>query len=459
MTYTKYILTALCLVLISAFTAQGQPRKVVADKVVAIVGDRVILKSDIKNSIDDARRQGAPVPDDAFCMLMDQAVVSKVMMLQAEKDSLPVTDEDVEAELDQRIRYFIRELGSREELERQAGKSVYQIKDDARESVRERKLAEAMQQKIVGGVKITPTEVKAFFDRIPTDSLPFFESELEVGQIVLIPKASRDLEQYIFSEMMNYKKQIESKSVSFEQLARRVSEDPGSRDRGGFYQINRNEKSWDPVFLSTAFRLKNGEISVPVKSDQFGYFLIQMVERRGDDADVRMILRIPPVTDAEMNQAKNKLDSIRTRIVNGNIGFNEAAKQYTEDPNAKFMGPFFTGRDGSNYVTIDQLDAETVAILRNLKVGDISAASAFKTDQEKKAVRIVFLKSRSEPHRMNLRDDYSKISSAALEEKKHDVLSKWLQSKLSLYYINVDKGTAAECPRMQRYNLEETAGL
>lgn len=202
---TKRLLTALFLLFAGFVTAQGQPKKAIGDKIVAVVGDRIILYSDIKNSIADLSRGGQTVPDNAECMIVEQAVISKVLMLQAEKDSLPVTEEEVEAELDQRIRYFINQVGSQEELERYANKSVYQIKDDARESVRERKLAEAMQQKIVSGVKITPTEVKAFFDKIPKDSLPFFESELEIGQIILYPKASRDLEQYIISEMKDRK--------------------------------------------------------------------------------------------------------------------------------------------------------------------------------------------------------------------------------------------------------------
>ena len=163
MLYTKRILSVICLLLMGALAAKAQPRKAVVDKIVAVVGDRIILYSDIRNSIEDAKRQGSTVPDNAECMLMEQALVSKVLMLQAEKDSLPVTDEEVEAELDQRIRYFVNQLGTREALEEYAGKTIYQIKDDARESVKERKLAEAMQQKIVGAVKITPTEVKAFF--------------------------------------------------------------------------------------------------------------------------------------------------------------------------------------------------------------------------------------------------------------------------------------------------------
>ena len=455
----KRTLAAAFLLFAGAMAAQAQPKKVVADKIVAVVGDRIILQSDIKNSIEDARRQGSTVPEGAECMLMEQAVVSKVLMLQAEKDSLPVSDEDVEAELDQRVRHFINQVGGQKELEEYAGKTVYQIKDDARESVKESKLAAAMQQKIVGGVKITPTEVKVFFDRIPKDSLPFFESELEVCQITVIPKASRDLEQYIVAEMNNYKKQIETKVASFEQLAQRYSEDPGSKDRGGRYHINRNEKTWDPAFLSASFRLKNGEISAPVKSEKFGYFLIQMMERRGDDADVRLILRTPPVTDAEINQAKGKLDTVRSKIVAGMINFNEAATKYSDDEAAKYSGPCLLNRDGAPYVTIDQMDKDMVAMLGKMKVGDFSQPTAFTSDQGKKGVRIVYLKSRTEPHRMNLNDDYSKISQAALEEKKGQALDKWIKTKMPTYYIMVDDESKADCPKMQKFASTDVKGF
>ena len=450
MRYTKRILT-ICFLLFSVTAiAQSQAKKIVADKIAAIVGDRIILQSDIKNSIADIARQGGTVPEDAQCLLMEQAVISKVLMLQAEKDSLPVSDEEVEAELDQKIRYYINQLGTQEALEEVAGKTIYQIKDDARESVKEQKLSSAMQQKIVGGTRITPNEVKAFFDKIPKDSLPFYESELEICQIIIYPKASRDLEQYIIGEMNNYKKQVESKLATFDQLAKKVSEDPGSKDRGGQYQINRNEKSWDPIFMSTAFRLKEGEISVPVKS-KFGYHIIQMVERNGDDAIVRHILRIPPVTDDEIKQTISKLDTVRSKVVAGTIGFNEAAGRYSDDDAVKFAGPCVTGRDGSTYVTIDALDKDMVAMLAKMKVGDISQPTAFTDEQAKKGVRIVYLKSRSEPHRMNLEDDYSKISQFALEEKKSKTLDKWLQTKVPTYYIMIDGETGNECPKLMRF--------
>jgi peptidyl-prolyl cis-trans isomerase SurA len=447
-----------CFFFCFAATAFGQPKKAIADKIVAIVGDRIILHSDIKNSILDIQRQGGSIPDSAECLLGQQAIISKVLMLQAEKDSLPVTDEEVEAELDQRIRYFINQVGTQEALEELAGKTVYQIKDDARESVKERKLADAMQRKIVENVRITPVEVKAFFDRIPKDSLPFYESRLEIGHIDLFPKASRDLEQYIVGEMNNYKRQIESKLTTFSQLAMQVSEDPGSKERGGLYEINRNEKTWDPIFMSTAFRLKEGEISSPVKS-KFGYHLIMLEQRNGDNAIVRHILRMPPITEDEIKQSVGKLDTIRSNIIAGTITFNEAGTKHSEDQQAKFMGHYMVSRDGSNYVTIDELDKDIVATISKMKVGDISQPTPFTSEQGTKGVRILYLKSRSEPHRMNLKDDYSKIADYALEEKKSKALDKWLKTMVPTYYIMVDNMSATECPQLQKYNTTDAKGF
>ena len=439
-------------VLLFSSVLLAQPKKVVADKIAAVVGDRIILQSDIKNSVADMVRRGETLPPNAECMIMEQAVVSKVMMLQAEKDSLPVTDEDVEADLDNRIRSYINQFGTQEAVEEIAGKTIYQIKDDARESVKEQKLAAAMQRKIVENVRITPVEVKAWFDKIPKDSLPFYESELEIGQIVLYPKASRDLEQYIVGEMNNYRRQIELKLTTFEQIAKRVSEDPGSKDRGGQYQLNRTEKTWDPVFLSTAFRLKEGEISSPVKS-KFGFHIIQMVQRNGDDAIVRHILRIPPVTAEEIDQAKRKLDTVRSKVIAGTMTFNEAATKYSDEESAKYTGAYLTNRDGSTFVTIDQLDKEMVGVLSKLSPGDFSMPVAFENEQGKKGVRIIHLKSRSAPHRMNLKDDYSKIAQFALEEKKSKVMEKWIQNKLTTYYVNIDSATAEECPQLKKYSV------
>jgi len=429
--------------------ANAQPAKVIADKILGIVGDRIILYSDIQNTIADAERNGTTIPDNAHCVLLEQALVSKVLMLQAEKDSLPVTDEEVEADLDNRIRRYINSYGSQEALEEIAGKTIYQIKEDARAVVKEQKLAEAMQKKIVSNVHITPNEVKAYYDKIPVDSLPFFESELEIGQIVFYPKASRDLEKYVIDELNRYKQQVESKLTTFEQLAQRYSEDPGSKDRGGQYQINRNDKTWDPNFLTACFRLKKeGEIIGPIKT-KFGYHLIQLQQRVGEDALVRHILRIPPVTDDEIKQTISKADSLRARLLTGQISFAAAATRYSEDDNAKFSGPYFLGRDGAPYVTIDMLDKDLVAMLDKLKPGEYSQPVVFE-ENGKKGVRIIHFKSRSEPHRLNMKDDFSKISNSALEEKKQKALDKWINEKIPNYYIMIDD-SITECDQLNKW--------
>ncbi|HEV7620704.1 MAG TPA: peptidylprolyl isomerase [Flavisolibacter sp.] len=435
--------------LLAFYFSNAQAQKIVADKILGIVGDRIILQSDIQNAISDIVRQGGNVPQNAECSVLEQALMSKILMLQAQKDSLPITDEEVEAELDQKVRYFISQYGTQAALEQIAGKTIYQIKDDARESVKENKLAQAMQQKIVSNIHITPAEVKVYFDKIPKDSLPFFESQVEIGQIVVFPKASRDLDKYIVDELNNYKKQIEAKTITFAQAAQKYSEDPGTKDRGGEFQLNRNDKGVDPTFLAAAFRLKNGEVSPVIKS-KFGYHIIEMEQRNGDDAVVRHILRIPDVTEAEINQSIARLDSVRSKLIAGTIDFNNAAGKYS-DVDAKLNGPYILSRSGDTYNTIDELDKGVVTMLSKLKVGEYSQPTPFTEERmQKKGVRILYLKSRSEPHRMNLRDDYNRIAQVALEEKKFIALNKWLTAHIANYYIMVDPQESS-CPQISKW--------
>lgn len=419
-------------------TLSAQPKKVIADKIVAQVGDKIILRSDIYNSIQDAQRQGTPLPPNPECVLVERALIEKALVLQAEKDSLPVSDEELEASLDNQIRGFVAQYGSKEVLEEVAGKSVYQLKEDFRQPFRERMQADQMRKKIVENVKMTPNEVRAYYDQIPKDSLSFYESELEVSEIVVYPKANREVESYVTRELNEWKKEVEDGSKKFEQLAQSYTEDPGSKESGGQYNINRNDKIWDPTFLAAAFKLKEGQVSQVVKS-KFGLHLIQMVSRSGDDAVIRHILRIPPVTDAEVKESIDILDSVRSKLTAGTMSFGEAVNRYSEDEGSKFSGGRRQGRDGSSFVTIDQLDKDMVLAIQKLKVGEYSQPIPFTDERGKKAVRLVYLQTRTEPHRENLSDDYSKISQRALEEKKNDVLEKWFQSHIPNYYIVIDK--------------------
>ena len=390
-----------------SMTAFAQAKKMVADKIIAVVGDKIILKSDIDNSIQDMERQGMEVPANARCLTLEQAMGIKALVLQAEKDSLPVTEEDVAADIDNQIRYFIGAYGSKEKLEEISGKTVYQLKEDFKEGFRDRKLAAAMRNKIVEGIRITPKEVNIFFDKLNKDSLMYYESELEIGQIVRFPKASRDAEEYCVDQLKEFKLQLESGKKEMKTLAALYSDDPGSKDKSGQYEINRNEKQWDPVFMAKAFSLKEGQISSPFKS-KFGYHIIQMVSRAGDDATVRHILKIPQVTKTELSEAILKLDSVRSKLIVGTIQFGEAVSKYSDDESSKFTGGRKQNAEGGALITIDQLDKDLVLMMKNLQIGQYSQPVEYVDEKGKKGVRIVYLMSRTEPHRENIRDDYNK---------------------------------------------------
>lgn len=421
----------------------------VADKIIAVVGDKIVLKSDIDNTILDMQRQGIEVPSDARCLSLEQAMGIKALVLQAEKDSLPVTEEEIAADIENQIRGFINAYGSKDELERVAGRTIYQLKEDFKEGFRERKLANAMRGKIVEGIRITPNEVKAYFDKVPKDSLRFYESEVEIGQVIIYPKANRDAEEYAIEQLNEFKKQLESGKRDMKTLAALYSDDPGSKDNAGQYEINRNEKQWDPAFLSKAFSLKEGQISAPFKS-KFGYHIIQMVSRAGDDAVVRHILKIPQVTASEVTAAISRLDSVRAKLIAGTITFGEAVNKYSDDEASKFTGGMKQNNEGGTNLTIDQLDKDLVVMLKDLKVDEYSKPTEFMDERQKKGVRIVYLKSKSEPHRENMKDDYNKIAQRALEEKKNNALEKWFLEKVPTYYIKVDEDYQ-HCSQMDKW--------
>lgn len=440
--------TAIAILAMFVSTIGFSQRKVVADKIVGIVGDKVILSSDITNALSDIQRQGQQLPPNAQCFIMDQQLSLKALVLQAEKDSVLVGDDEIDALLENQIRGFISQYGSKEALEQIAGRTIYQIKEDFRTSFKERKLAERMREKVVENVKITPQEVKEHFEKIPKDSLLFYESEVEIGEIVVYPKASRDLEKLAMDELKEWKEQVEAGSANFAALASLYTDDPGSKNSGGQYTINRTEKQWDPAFINHAFRLKEGQIS-PVFKSKFGYHIIQMVSRAGDDAIVRHILRVPKITETEIKESVARLDSVRARLIGGTLAFGEAVAKFSEDENSKFTGGMRQGQNGT-YLTIDELDKDLVLLLKDLAVNEYSRPTSFVDERGKQAVRIAYLKSRSQPHRENLKDDYNRIAARALEIKKQNAMEKWFLSKVPNYYIMVDD-QFRDCEMMENW--------
>ncbi len=436
-------LSAGALLLWQASSAQ---QKLIADKIIGVVGDKIILKSDMDGALSDQQHNspdGNLMPD-AACKTLEMLISQKVMVLQAERDSLPVSDGDVEAQMENRIRYFEQMYGSKEKMKEVTGYSIYQLRERFRQPIKEGLLAQAMRNKIIEPVKVTPSEVKRFFDAIPKDSLKFYESELEIGTLVLTPKATREMDQYAIDRLLDFKKRVLNKESDFSSLAILYSEDPSVKDNKGILSLNRNDKnSWDPDFVAAAFRLKEGEISSPVKS-QFGYHIIQMLKRSGDNITVQHIILRAAVTKSDLASNIAKLDSIRTSILSGRINFAEAVAKYSDAPSAKFDGGMLQSKtgDGSTLITIDQLDdpgeREIVMMLDTLKAGQISAPAQFTDESGRTSVRIVYLKTRSQPHRENLTDDYSRIQQRTLDIKRAEAINKWLIEKIPTFYVHVD---------------------
>jgi peptidyl-prolyl cis-trans isomerase SurA len=426
--------------LLSATVVLAQ-QKVVADQIAGIVGDKIILKSELQNTLADAIRNsgGADMKGLDECNVLDNLLIQKALVVQAEHDSLPVSDEEVEAEVDQRIRHYEELYGGKEAFEQIAQRTVYQAKQDFMAPIREQRLAQAMRQHVVEDVKITPTEVKEYFDKIPADKRIFYESEIQLSQIVLYPKPSRDIEKLAQDELNEYKQEVESGQKKFEFLAQLYSDDPGTKDKGGEMELNRNDsRIWDPVFFSTAFRLKEGQISNVIKS-KYGYHIIQLVSRNGDDIVIREILRIPQITQPEVDLATAQLDSIRTQLMAGAIPFGVAVGKYSDDEQAKATAGQLMNHNGSTFLTISDLDKDMVLLLKNsdLKPGQYSKPTIFVDERGKKGVRVVYMVSKSEPHRENLRDDYNNIASRALDEKRSAALEKWFLQKIPTMYVMI----------------------
>ena len=420
------------------------------DKIIAIVGDKIVLRSELEAAVEDYKRENESADENTECFILDQYLAQKVMIEQAVRDSVIVGEEEIEGNLDNRIRYFIAQYGSEEKLEEVSGKSVYQLKDEFRTMFRDKLTADRMQQTIMGSVKITPQEVRVFYDKIPKDSLPFFPSMLEVGHIVFKPDVNKEVESYAIEKLENVRKEIVSGKAAFDVMAGIHSEDPGSKDNGGdLGVVSRDELV--PEFAGPAFKLQNGEISQVIKT-QYGFHIVQMVNRQGMKAKLRHILVKPLITSDMVKVSMAKADSVRANLVSGKMVYSEAVGKYTKDDKTKVTGGMFTEpQTGGSLIVPEALEPAVALLVNDMKPGEFSQPIEYVDEQSgDRLVRIVYLKNRTEPHRANLKDDYSRIQAVAFEEKKNRYLQDWLDQKLSSFYIKLDD-SYAECPNLKKW--------
>lgn len=427
------------LVFLASFTGlQAQDDNgFVVDEVISKVDNHIVLRSDLDKAYQDYLTQGGSQSQEARCQYLAMLIRNKLMMAKAEIDSVMVLDAEVDANTQRRMELILAQSGrTADELEAIYGKPLEQIRAELRDQIREQMIVGKMEGTITDGLTVTPAEVKKFFNRIPHDSLPYFSASVEVAQIVKIAKSSAQQKEISRNQLLDIRSRILA-GEDFATLAKKYSDDPSVlSNNGDMGWVGRGRMV--PEFEAMAFRLKPNEISMPFESE-FGYHIMQLLERRGGEYHSRHILISPKPSEADLKRASNYLDSLRIRIMNDSIKFEQAAKEYSDDTETKGNGGFFTDADGGQRIPIDELDPVVFFKLDSMKVGDISKPLVYRTDDQKDAVRILFYKSRIPPHQASLQEDYHRIQMATLNEKKNKILQRWFEKARQDVFISIDK--------------------
>ena len=428
---------AILLTLIFSFIVfQSKAQDVVIDKVVAIVGGNIIKASDIEQQYNQMRIQGnLKGGDNAKCSILENILVSKLMLNQAKVDSVVVSDEQVESELERRLRYYIAQVGSKEKFEEYYKKSINEFKDEFRDNIRNQMLVQMMEGNITDAKKVTPNEVKKFYDEIPVDSIPLINAEYEIGQIVRQPAISKAEKEVVKQRLGELRERI-LKGEKFASLAALYSEDPGSAKKSGELGLFGRGEMF-PEFEAAAFNLKTTDEVSNIIETKAGYHILQLIERRGDFVNVRHILLMPKVSPYELQKAKIYLDSIYSVIKDSAMNFEKAALKFSDDPSKNNGGIMVNPNSGNSKFGADDIDPSLFFVIDKMKVGDISKPIIMNDNDGKQAYRIVYLKSRSSAHRANLKDDYDKIQNATLERAKADAIKKWINDKIGKTYIKL----------------------
>ena len=425
----------------------------VIDKVVATVGGELVLLSEVEEQHALLEAQNGVVPEGMRCNIMDQLMANKLLLNQAKLDSIQVSDEEVEAQLDARIERILGFMNNDiTQFEDYYGQTVNEVKAQFREDLKNQILIDRMRSQVMASVTVTPTKVKKFFSSIPQDSLPYFNSEVEIGEIVYKPKVSPEERQKAISKLEEIHQEILD-GGDFAQLAAKYSNDGSARAGGDLGWAKRGR--YVPEFEAAAFKLENNEIS-PVVESEFGFHLIQMLERRGNSIHVRHILIKPELTDADLELAQAHLDSVRHLILNDSISFSQAVKLYSNEDVQSFNndGRMVNPATGNTFFEIGDLEPDIYFTIDTMKVGGVSAPFEFRDPVGDIFFRIVTLQSRTAPHRANLQQDYSKIQKAAIESKKNEFISDWIEQKVEATYISLDP-MYQSCPVLNKWKKQD----
>ncbi|NCC71919.1 MAG: peptidylprolyl isomerase [Sphingobacteriia bacterium] len=415
-----------------------EPSGVVIDEVVAVVGKEYILLSDIEQQYLQMRMQESVQESEEYtkCLILENLLFEKLLLHQAELDSVVITQDQVNAELDRRMRYFISQFGSQEKLEQFYNKTVTEFKSDLSEVIEKQMMVENVQQTITEHVDVSPAEVRKYFREIPHDSIPLISSVVELAEIVKKPVISPEEKHQVRERLKKYRERVIN-GESFEALAVLYSEDPGSARQGGDIGL-RGRGELYPEFETIAFQLDPGEVSDIVETEA-GFHIIQGIERRGDFVRVRHILLKPRVSPEELDKARVFLDSIAELIRTDSLKFDDAVVKFSTDPSRNNNGIMINPNTGGSQWSLDELDPKMFFVIDKLEVGQISTPVVMEDEDGSEAYRLILLKNRTQPHRANIEDDYDQIQMWALQQKKTETVKKWIKNNSYKAYIRIDE--------------------
>lgn len=409
----------------------------VVDQIVAVVGKNIILKSDIENMYIQQQAQGITSDGDMKCEILESLLVEKLLLAEAELDTtITITDSQVNERMEQQMQFYISHLGSEKDVEAYFKRPIVDIKANMQEAIKNQLMTSQMQGKIIDKMTVTPAEVRYHFRNLPEDKIPQIDEQIEYAQITVQPEITLEEEDRIKSTLRDLKHRIEN-GESFAPLAVIYSEDPGSAKNGGEMDyVGRGQL--DPAFAAAAFNLKGDKISNVVKSE-FGYHIIQVMDRKGELIKVRHILMKPKVSAKEMGKAFGRIDSIADFIRKGTVKFEAAAARWSFDKNSRNNGGIAINPEtGESKWKLSELDPDVSKVITKMNINEISKPFQTLDENQRPVYKIVKLINRMPAHKANLRDDYVPLADEYLKTKKEETMDKWIRDKQSGTYVHID---------------------
>ena len=426
--------------LVTLVKAQTDSIGTVVDEVIWVVGDEAILKSDVEALRIQGQQEGMRWKGDPDCAIPEQIAVQKLYLNQAIIDSVEVTESEITQGVEQYLENMISVIGSREKLEEYHKKSISQIRAELRDSYRERQLVQGMQQKLVKDITVTPSDVRRYFKDIPMDSIPFVPTEVEVQIITQQPRIEQEEINRVKEELRDYTDRVNKGESTFQTLARLYSEDPGSARRGGELDYT-GRGMLDPAFANVAFSLTDPKKVSKIVESEFGFHIIQLIDKRGDKIKVRHILRKPVVSDMAIEKALNRLDSIRTDIIDGKYPFEAAASLVSDDKDTRNNNGLManvTQEGRTSRFRLADLPSEVAKAVDGMNVGDISTPFQMINERGKTVCAIVKLKNRTEGHKATITEDYQVLKNVVLEKLRAQKLHEWVVNRIKTTYVRIN---------------------